>query len=119
MSNQSKIDAYLTGALSSAAKEQFEFNLVSDETLFVEVEAQRALRRIGLQEQVEQVFAARQQQQQFRKKLIRRIAAGFLLFGLFSSVYAYLNPEEAKTPVAPVVKPTDSIEYAAPKPLDK
>ncbi|MEN9612893.1 MAG: hypothetical protein RLZZ628_3707 [Bacteroidota bacterium] len=111
------MNAYLTGALSNLEKEQFESILASDEALFFEVESQRALRREGLRQQVEQVFKARQSQKEKQKQWMRRIGVALLLTGLFSGVYQYFNSKKAVPPTQKAAKPTDSIEYAAPKPL--
>ncbi|MEY4936428.1 MAG: hypothetical protein RIS64_2787 [Bacteroidota bacterium] len=89
MVQQSKIDAYLTGEYSETEKKAFESQLIADEALFIMVETQRALRRAGLRQEVEQAFAARPLRGTLRIGIIQRIAAGFLFFGLCFCSYNF------------------------------
>jgi hypothetical protein len=98
MSNQRSIETYLKGALSQTEKQQFEAALDRDDDLYVAVETERSLQLAGLQQRIERTFAAEAQKKQWQSINRRKFAAGFLLCGLFSTIYVWYlkKPEELK-----------------------
>lgn len=107
MSNQRKIEAYLNGALSQTEKQQFETTLELDDDLYIAVETERALQLASLQRRIERTFAAEAQRKQLRFVNRQRIAAGFLLCGLFSTIYVWYlkKPDEPVIVKTPVINP--------------
>jgi hypothetical protein len=110
MVQQRKIDAYLTGTYSETEKDAFESQLIADEALFVQVETQRALRRAGLRQQVEQLFVEESQKRSLWVVSPQRIAAGLLFFGLCFGGYNafWVKPSQPIVQVKPPDANTDS-----------
>jgi hypothetical protein len=121
MSNQRKIEAYLKGALSQTEKQQFETTLDMDNDLYIAVETERALQLASLQRRIEHTFAAEARRKQLRTVNMGRIAAGFLLCGLFSTIYVWYlkktdEPKMVKNPVISPATESKIVENASMEP---